>query len=337
MKKRLFSAFLLACLGVLSAGAAQQLKVMQLNLWHGGSQVEGGLESIADQIAASDADFVTMCEVRNPDGKFISNLTQALRNRGCAYYGRADGSLAVLSRYPIDQTHRVNGGIFKLVTQVDHRRVVVYSAHLNYLYYACYYPRGYDGNSWKKMDAPITDVNKILENNRASGRPEMIRGFINDAQSEIALGALVFLGGDFNEPSHLDWQADTKNMWDHNGCVVPWDTSVLLYENGFKDSYRVKYRNAVNYPGFTFPAGNAAVKIEKLSWAPDADERDRIDFIYFHPAKGVRVKEAEVMGPRQSVAYNKFVDETGKDRFVLPAKKCWPTDHKGVLITFHVK
>ncbi len=38
--------------------------------------------------------------------------------------------------------------------------------------------------------------------------------------------------------------------------------------------------------GFTFPAGNKLAeeaKLEKLAWAPEADERDRIDFIYYYP------------------------------------------------------
>ena len=56
-----------------------------------------------------------------------------------------------------------------------------------------------------------------------------------------------------NEPSHLDWKENTKNLWDHNGTVVRWDCSVLLENAGFKDAYRTKYPNPVTHPGFTFP------------------------------------------------------------------------------------
>ena len=328
---------LLGLLYCCTVGAAHQIKVFQLNLWHATTQVEGGFQSMIDQIEASDADFITLCEVRYEEGKFMPRLLSALKERGLVYYGDTDGGRAVLSKYPITEISKVNGSVFKVVSSYQGRRVAVYSAHLNYLYYACYYPRGYDGNSWKKMDAPITDVNRILANNRDSGRPKAIQGFIDDARNETKKGALVFLGGDFNEPSHLDWQADTQDLWEHNGCVVPWDTSLLLYANGFKDAYRVKYPDAVKCPGFTFPADNQDVDVKKLSWAPDADERDRIDFIYYFPMSGLRVKAAWVVGPRGSVAYGKRVEEKGKEAYILPVKNRWPTDHKGVLIAFKWK
>jgi len=42
-------------------------------------------------------------------------------------------------------------------------------------------------------------------------------GRIKDARKEK--GNIILLGGDFNEPSHLDWKENTKNLWDHNGTV----------------------------------------------------------------------------------------------------------------------
>lgn len=332
MRNLLFVLFGLLCF--CTTGTAEQIKVFQLNIWMGTTQVENGFQVTVDQIAAADADFVTLCEVRSENGMFIPRLLASLKERGMVYYGDMNDDCAVLSKYPIVETSVVNDDVFKAVSMYDGRRVAVYSAHLNYLYYACYYPRGYDGNTWKKMDSPITDVDKILANNRASGRPEAIRGFVDDAKKEFESGASVFLGGDFNEPSHLDWQDDTKDLWEHNGCVVPWDTSLLLYENGFKDAYRVKYPDAVKYPGFTFPADNKDSKLEILSWAPDSDERDRIDFIYYYPANGLRVKSAYVVGPQGSVAYGARVGENGKEPYILPANGHWPTDHKGGLILF---
>ena len=92
----------------------------------------------------------------------------------------------------------------------------------------------------------------------------------------------------------------------------------------------------VAYPGFTFPAGNKLAeeaKLEKLAWAPDVDERDRIDFIYYIPSAGWEVKEAVVVGPKSTIVRNKRVEEDSQDIFSTPTG-IWPTDHKGVLIKF---
>ncbi len=73
-------------------------------------------------------------------------------------------------------------------------------------------------------------------------------------EKKLKKGNLVVLGGDFNEPSHLDWQQNTKDMRDHNGLVINWDCSVLLYEAGFKDAYREIYPDAVTHPEIYIPS-----------------------------------------------------------------------------------
>ncbi len=60
---------------------------------------------------------------------------------------------------------------------------------------------------------------------------------------------------------------------------------MLMYDNGFIDAYRETYPNVVDYPGLTWPADNKDVDAT-LVWAGDADERDRIDFVYYYPRQG---------------------------------------------------
>ena len=94
------------------------------------------------------------------------------------------------------------------------------------------------------------------------------------------------MGGDFNEPSHLDWLDNTKNLFDHNGAVIHWDCSMMLSQAGFKDAYREKYPDPVLYPGFTFPAGNRVA--EKPNWKSWLglqmwmSETELISFIIIH-------------------------------------------------------
>ena len=80
----------------------------------------------------------------------------------------------------------------------------------------------------------------------------------------------IFITGDHNEPSHLDW---TTNAVKNEFCPfeVEWPTSKMIYDFGFIDSFRHLYPDEV---------------LNKLnSWSPaeedvDAPRHDRIDFIY---------------------------------------------------------
>ncbi|MDX8000367.1 hypothetical protein FE394_14465 [Xenorhabdus sp. Reich] len=128
----------------------------------------------------------------------------------------------------------------------------------------------------------------------------------------------------------------TKNIFDHNGTVVPWTSIKLLTNADYIDTYRAKYPDPVTYPGFIWPANNVNVDISKLAWAPKADERDRIDFVFYHSDPRLTVQDAIIIGPSGSIVKGKRVEETSHDKFKQP-KGVWPTDHKGVLITFSLK
>ncbi len=179
----------------------------------------------------------------------------------------------------------------------------------------------------------------MLTANRLSYRDESIGAFIKEVQEDIAKGNTIILGGDFNEPSHLDWQADTKDLWDHNGAVINWDCSIMLQNAEFIDTYRTICPDPVIAPGFTFPAGNRVAeeaKLEKLAWAPEADERDRIDFIYYYPAnKAIALQESVLVGPWETIIRGKIEQSFTKDKLFV-TKATWPSDHKGNLAVFKI-
>jgi endonuclease/exonuclease/phosphatase family metal-dependent hydrolase len=324
----------------LSFGQDKKIKVLQLNIWQEGTQLTGGYEGIVDEINALEPDLVTLSEVRNyKNTNFTSRLINDLKLKGKTYYSFYSNGAGILSAYPITDSSQVFGGkgeIYKLVTKIKEKEIAVYSAHLDYLNYAVYLPRGYSGSTWEKLDKPVTDIQVILADNLASSRDEAIRSFVEEAKKDIEKGRLIFLGGDFNEASHLDWTAATKDKFDHKGLIIPWQNSITLYKNGFKDSYRVKYPDPLKYPGFTFPAGNKDVAVKKLAWAPDADERERIDFIYYYPNRQLKLENSYVVGPSTSIVKNERVEETSSDIFILPSGT-WPTDHKGVMSIFVLK
>ena len=321
----------------------ETISLLQFNIWQEGTMVQDGFEGIVDNIINAEADVVTFSEVRNYNNvDFINHLKEALADKGYNYYGESSTSTGIISKYPImEQTviyplESDAGTITKAQIEVNGKVVVVYSAHLDYRHYSCYLPRGYDGSDWSKMDEPITDTDSILAQSRKSQRLKAIKVFIEESKAEIEKGNIVILGGDFNEPSHLDWAELSKNLWDHNGAVVEWEVSKLLADNGFADSYREMHPDIINYPGFTFPSDNLGAETTKLTWAPDADERDRIDFIYYYPNSKITLLNSIMVGPSASIVNAKRVEENTSETFLLPTG-VWPTDHKAVMSSFSTK
>ncbi len=318
----------------------KQLKVLQFNIWQEGTEVKGGYDAIIDEIVRSDADLIVLSEVRNYWFRNLhTRLVNSLKEKGYQYYGEKSEDTGLLSRYPIiEQTSLYpvsfnHGSITKAKIKVDGHTVAFYSAHLDWKNCSLYLPRGYNSSNWRQLDAPVVNIEDILKDNKKSKRDEAIQAFITDANKERSKGNLVILGGDFNEPSHLDWVSTTRNLYDHQGLVIQWPTTLSLEAAGFQDAYREQYPDPVSHPGFTFPSDNPAVKVSKLAWAPKADERDRIDFIFYDPSQNLSLKDIVIIGPSSSILRNQRVEEVSDDPFVAPVN-IWPTDHKALLATF---
>jgi len=319
------------------------LKVLQFNIWQEGTQVNGAYEAIINEIIHTDADLIALSEVRNYNNSPLDKrLVHSLKEKGFQYYSLASEDTGILSRYPIKKQTAFfpvvndHGSITKAIIDVKGVDIVLYSAHLDYLNCALYLPRGYHGSTWKKLDEPITDKIEVEKVNLASQREEAISAFIIDAKKEIKENRIIILAGDFNEPSHLDWIEETKNLFDHNGLVMPWNYSLMLHNAGFVDSYRKIFPNPISHPGFTYPADNTLVPINRLAWSPDADDRDRIDAIYFHPDSRIELVSSSILGPIGSIVKNKRVEENTEDVFIKPLD-IWPTDHKAILSVFKLK
>lgn len=328
-----------------SQAKEKQITVFQLNIWQEGSIVPNGYEAIVNEIAHKNADIVMLSEVNNRNGvDFLQRIIRDLKNQGINYFGinsEASVDVVTLSKYPIisqnnlyDKENR-QGQILKTKINIHKRPFIFYSVHLDYTNYACYLPRGYDGVTWEKMEQPIVDQEAIITANRKSKRDESITDLIADVQKESAKNTII-IAGDFNEPSHLDWTEETKNLYDHRGTVIPWDCSILLQNAGFKDAFRVAYPSPLTHPGITYPSFNPDVPIQKLAWAPEADDRDRIDYIYFKSNNKVSLKDIKIVGPESTVRYAQKQEKDSNDQFILP-KGVWPTDHKGLLATFLIK
>ena len=323
---------------------SEEYTILQWNIWQEGTMVEGGYDAIVEEIHRINPDFVTLSEVRNYGGiDFTAKLTSDLKQRGDTFYTTKSYDTGLLSKFPIERFDTIfpladdHGTIYRLhATSPSGDKFAVYTAHLDYQNCAYYEPRGYSGVDWKECAVP-SSVEEILMKNDISLRDDAIKNFIAAGEEDIADGRIVFIGGDFNEPSLADWTEATSLLYDHKGFIVPWTVSLLLQEAHYIDSYRAIYPDPVEYPGFTYPSANHNKEISELTWAPKSDERERIDVIYYKsPAnKRVELQDAYIFGPKESIANSQIMENPGKDKYITPSG-IWPTDHKGLILKFNI-
>lgn len=327
---------------VLSACSKKEpITMLTFNTFHEGTKSVDGFEEIKNVILQLSPDIIGFTEVRNYEGDWTYKMQVALLKEGLSYHrGYVGGDIALLSKYPISKgvlTGKGSIANFELV--LANTSIAVAVAHLDYTQYACYLPRGYYGGNpnWDMIsDAngnlnPITDLDSILAYNLASQRDEQLKDYFNTIKN---VEMPTFLMGDFNEPSHLDWQKNTKDLFDHQGLIINWQNSKMLYANNFVDAYRNKYPNVVKNPGFTWPSPHS--KEGSTSWAPKADERDRIDFIYYK-GKGISVEKAAIVGSKMYYVNNALTSKAAAEDVFLATETPWPSDHKAVFSSFQIK
>jgi hypothetical protein len=317
-------------------GGVSELNVLAFNVWHGGTQIDDGARQIADIIRETDAD-VTFLPEQGDAPRRVARLL--------GYDQLTATDTGIVSRYPILETSTVDGWWSKAVLDVNGTEIVAYGGHLEYRWYATYLPRGYGGeihgdwpdgwDTWNKLDAPVTDVDAILEANRQSGRPATAAALVEDIEAERAVGRIAVVGGDFNEPSVQDWTEATADLQDHNGVVIPWQTTQTLLDGGLVDAYREVYPDPVANPGITWPSDNPLFPTSSLTWAPEADERDRIDYVLVTRDERVSIDDAAVVGPQSTIVRNERVDDDSADVILTP-DAVWPSDHKAVLASFSI-
>jgi len=290
----------------IAAGAAGApvvpLRVMTLNIFYGGDEInlasgnwcnrpDGCTETLAavvDVIRASGADVVGLEEAE----RNTRPIAEAL---GWYYSERTQ----VISRYPLIDPPD-GGGVYLFAQITPGMVVAVASLHLPADPYGPYLVR----------DGAALDEVLALEN---SLRMPAIQDALRVLPRLAAAGIPVFLVGDFNTPSHLDWTAGVATVRPEVRYPVAWPVGVALAKTGFRDSYRVVHPDPIAVPGFTWtPGGPESI--------PD-EVHDRIDWVL----------AAGPATPRASVT----VGESGGPDVGI-AVDPYPTDHRGVVTTFDV-
>ncbi|WP_338448839.1 endonuclease/exonuclease/phosphatase family protein [Niallia oryzisoli] len=264
-----------------------ELIVMTYNIFAGGSR-STPLE-IAASIKFANADIIGIQE----PAQSLPGLAELL-----GFYHNE--RMSILSRYPIID----HGDKDFVYVEVEPGKVVAVSnVHLPAAPYMPYQLR--DQNYTVDL---VIRHEKTQE--RMNGIASRLESLPKIAEKEIP----VFLTGDFNTPSHLDWTEEART--NHYGFVVEWPISKKLEQLGFLDSYRDIYPDPVAKPAYTWTSGLPG---REPPIEPN-EKHDRIDFIYH--AGPVKTLDSQVVG------------ESGPYSDLSMAK--WPSDHRAVVSMFEI-
>ncbi len=274
---------LAACGGAQPApSSGHTLRVLTLNV-----QVDGHdqLPAIARTIEAASPDvvFLQECTAEKcgaPLGKLL----------GFKHVQQGDDT-ATLSRWPITPEG--------FVMPPGAPPVRVKNLHL---FYKPYQP-------YQLLHIPYEDTKFVSTADEAIAEARAIHQQEVDATvAALAKEPRVVVGGDFNEPSHLDWTAPAVAA-KLQPTPVEWPSTKAFVDAGYTDAYRALYPDVVAHPG--------------LTWTPTTrrddpkDHHDRIDFLF---ERGLTPTAVQIVGENKDNA----------DIVVAP----YPTDHRGVVATF---
>ena len=278
----------------LPVGSPTTLKVMEFNIEYGGTQVS--FAKVAAAVKAADPDVVGIEEAE-------TNTVRLARAVGFTY---ADPGMQIISRYPILEPSGA-GGAYALIEVQPGKAVALTNVHLPSAPYSPWYmvTKGWGARQVVKLERRV--------------RLPAIAGQLDVLPALARRGMPVFLVGDFNSASSLDYTQAAVGSRSEVKEPIDWPVSHALLAAGFRDSYREAHPDPVAVPGLTWPA----VRPKVSGWNPNkASGEDRIDFIY-------------VAGAAGTVA-STIVGENGA-RDVTTSVSPWPSDHRAVLSTFRVR
>lgn len=306
-----------AALSALPVSAETTLKVLSFNIWGGGANEGKGIEETVAAIRASGADVVGLQETRVESDPCTADSCPAAGPSVAPAIAAALGwhvhdqtadnvalwANAVISRYPIGPASPNDLGV---PLDVDGRTVWLFNIHHDDEPYQPYQLLGIEYGP-----APFitTEAEAIRYAGETRG-PAMALLAQDMAAAEGA--AAIFVTGDFNEPSALDWTAAAVAAG-QQPVKVDWPTTRRLLDQGFTDTYRAIYPDPVAKPAFTWTP--------RYDEAATDDHPDRIDFVFAKGA-GLKVTGAAILGE----------DGPRSDIKVMP----WPSDHRATLaeVTF---
>lgn len=274
------------------AATPMTLKVMEFNIEYGGTLVD--FAKVVEAVKKARPDVIGLEEAE-------TNTPRLAKLAGYPYFS---SGMQIASRYPILEPSGAKGA-YALIEVQPGSVVAISNVHL---------PSAPYGPNWIRDDRSAEQV--VALENRV--RMPAIQQQIEVLPRLTKQGIPVFVTGDFNAPSHLDYTAAAVGTRKEVKYVVDWPVSRAMADAGFRDSYRDVHPDPVKDTGLTWWAARPKV----ADWNPTAkDPMDRIDYVY-------------AAGPSKTLS-TVIVGEAG-DPAVSIGVSPWPSDHRAVLSTFDV-
>ena len=296
-------------LPLLAETSEQSVRVMSYNIHRGGVvHLKQPLSQTAKVIQVAKADIVGIQETRSPRGDTLEDLAKLL---GWNY----DEGSCIVTRYEIVELFKggrdYKGGI--KVKLASDKHAYIFNLHLPSHPYQPYQLLGIRPK-WHKHTNDITFIKTEAETIEwaKKARGAEIGKLVRQVKAIPDKEVPIFVVGDFNEPSHLDWTEAAAKAGRHP-IKVTYPTSTEMAKAGFSDSYRKIYPDEMKNPGITW---SPAYKV-----GDPRTHHDRIDFVYFK-GKGLEVKEVKILGE----------SEENADIVVSP----YPSDHRAVVASFKI-
>lgn len=272
------------------SAATSELRIMSYNILYPSSQ-----EATLKVIHESKADVIGLQEIsRERLSDLASDLDFSFHAFPKTTANGSDQDTGILSRYPIVRT-LTNGVVVRIRDSLE---VAVFTVHLS--------PYPYEPYDFR--DGKLSSAEEAVASAAALRLPEIVP-VLEEMESLKKDEMPVFLTGDFNEPSHLDWTPATSLRGLHFGTVVEWPVSKAITDAGLRDAYRERYNDPVAFPGNTWTTRDS-----------DREVHDRIDIIYHVPHPGFRLQDVLLVG--------------GQDNAADIAIAEYPSDHFGVMAVY---
>ncbi len=288
------------------APSERELRVMTFNLWHGGDAGRQPLERTIEVIRAAKADIVGLQETHGyaVDGQRPDHAPKIAAQLGWHVLDQG-GATAIISRYRIVRSTPRKCGV--TIELPGGQTVHVFNVHLAHAPYQPY----------QLLKIPYHSAPFIQTADEAVQFAEKARGpavgrMLDEMRPLLKTGDPVFVTGDFNEPSHLDWTAAAVEA---GRCplVVEWPSTRRIQAERLIDGFRAVRPDPAKDPGYT--------------WTPTTqvddpkDKHDRIDLV-LATRDNVRPIEAQIVGENEQWA--DIVVEN------------YPSDHRAVVVRFEL-
>lgn len=212
----------------------------------------------AKDISESSADTVGLQEVQPGDVAAIAALLGAEWE---FVQEDRDNTFAIVSKRPILQrigvTEQTRGGIGATIQLDAGVRVHVFTTHGMYTPYGPY-----------QLAVDRLSIAQVVKSENDVRMPAL-NELLELAAPYVDSSEATFLTGDFNAPSHLDYDPP-----------LPWPTSLAVAEAGFADSYAVLHPGNVKKSAGKFAIDDPGITWTQLAKAEPNACFDRIDFIY---------------------------------------------------------